>query len=163
MSHGSLGDPAVRDRVVALLERHGVAYRHLRHEPVRDAEHAAALRGMDPAQGGKALLLKAGRSFVLVGFQASRRMDNQRVRHALGVSKLRFATREELFALTGLVPGCVPPLGEPVLSLPLWVDRALLEQDVVAFTPGLLTDSFVVSTADYLRVAAPRLGDFTDP
>jgi prolyl-tRNA editing enzyme YbaK/EbsC (Cys-tRNA(Pro) deacylase) len=64
---------------------------------------------------------------------------------------LRFATPEELRALTGLVPGCVPPFGRPILDLPLYVDESVLANDRIAFNAGLLTESFIMATADWRR------------
>ena len=57
---------------------------------------------------------------------------------------------------TGLVPGSVPPFGIPVLPFPLFVDAAIVENDRIAFNAGLLTDSVILSTADYLQIAQPQ-------
>lgn len=75
---------------------------------------------------------------------------------AFALKKLRFATREELFDLTGLVPGSVPPIGPPILNLPLYADPSTgLATGRVAFNAGSLTDSIIMSTADWMRIAAP--------
>jgi prolyl-tRNA editing enzyme YbaK/EbsC (Cys-tRNA(Pro) deacylase) len=54
----------------------------------------------------------------------------------------------------------VPPFGEPVLDLPLFVDPSILQNDRVAFNAGSLTDSIVMARADYIGVAKPAVLDF---
>jgi hypothetical protein len=45
---------------------------------------------------------------------ANCKADSAAIRNELGVRKTRFANREELWELTGLVPGSVPPFGRPI-------------------------------------------------
>ena len=70
-------------------------------------------------------------------------------------TRFRFATAEELHELTGLVPGCVPPFGRPILPLDLWVDSSILDNDRIAFNAGSLTDSIIMSRARYVEIARP--------
>jgi prolyl-tRNA editing enzyme YbaK/EbsC (Cys-tRNA(Pro) deacylase) len=49
----------------------------------------------------------------------------------------------------------VPPFGEPILPLPLYVDRAIEANQRIAFNAGSLTDSVILDVSDYLRVACP--------
>jgi prolyl-tRNA editing enzyme YbaK/EbsC (Cys-tRNA(Pro) deacylase) len=65
--------------------------------------------------------------------------------------------------LTGLVSGSVPPFGTPVLDLPLYVDRSILENEKIAFNAGSLTDSMIMSMKDYVRIAAFEVFDFSSP
>ena len=91
---------------------------------------------------------------VLLVISAARRLDSAKLKRALGVKKTRFATADELHDLTGLVPGAVPPFGEPVLPLPLYVDASVLANQRIAFNAGSLTDSIIMSVDDYRRVAS---------
>ena len=106
--------------------------------------------------GGKALLIKgeddAYRLFVV---PADCKVDSAAIRKRLGFKRLRFATAEELKTLTGLVPGSVPPFGRPILPFDLYVDEAIRANERIAFNAGSLTDSMILSVADYLRVASP--------
>ena len=156
----SLGNPTVEMAIRHALEQAGSPYRTVEHAPVDDARHAAALRGTPLAIGGKSLLMKAGEDFILVATSSAGRIDSRRLRAHLGVRRLRFATRDELASLTGLVPGCVPPFGPPVLPFPLHADRGLLSNAQIAFTPGVRIRSFVMTSADWARVATPFFGDF---
>ena len=62
--------------------------------------------------------------------------------------------------MTGLEPGAVPPFGEPVLPLALLADPSLLASPEIAFTPGVRDRSIVLASADWLRLAGPRLVSF---
>ena len=149
-------DREVSRRIVDHLQLSGAAFRELEHEPTPTSEESARVRGEPLAVGGKAIVLKAGAFFGLFVLSAARRLDSRKVKARLRVRDLRFATPEELFELTGLVPGAVPPFGRPVLPLELYVDESVLQNDRVAFNAGSLTRSIVMSREDYLRAACPR-------
>jgi Ala-tRNA(Pro) deacylase len=139
----------------ALLTAEGVAFCEVHHEPTYTSEESAQARGEELRTGGKALVLRGENAFALFVLPADRKIDSGAVRRTLGWRKLRFASREELFAATGLVPGSVPPFGQPVLPFPLYVDSGITENERIAFNAGSLTDSIILSVADYLRVARP--------
>ena len=151
----------VRDAILDLLQEAGVVFRHVEHEPTRTSEESAAARGEPLAIGGKTLLLKVDDRFELFVLSAARRMVSSRARKAAGARRSRFATAEELLEMTGLVPGTVPPFGEPILPFPLRADRSVLEHDRIAFNAACPTESIVMATEDWLRLARPRLLDFT--
>ena len=147
--------------ILEFLDGAGISYRHISHEPTRTSEDSARARGEALETGGKALLLKAGEGFFVFVLSAALRLDSQAVKKRLGVKSLRFATAEELMELTGLVPGSVPPFGEPVLPFSLYVDESIEANDRIAFNAGSLTESLVLSTADYLRVAGGEIFRFS--
>ena len=102
------------------------------------------------------LLMKAGKRHALFVICAARRVDSTAIRRQLGVSKLRFVSADELHELTGLVPGEVPPFGEPILPFPLYADESVFENDRIAFNAGTLTDSIIMSVLDWETVANPH-------
>lgn len=88
-------------------------------------------------------------------------LDSRALQRLVGARKLRFASREELGERTGgLVPGCVPPFGKPILDFPLYVDEAATRNDRIAFNAGMLTRSIVMPMADYLATANPIIASF---
>jgi Ala-tRNA(Pro) deacylase len=152
--------PPVLERIRSLLEGEGVPFREVHHAPTYTSEESAAVRGEPIEIGGKALLLRVGDDFGLFVISAARKLDNSLLREELGTGKSRFATPEELLELTGLVPGSVPPFGRPIFPLPLYVDRSILANARIAFNAGSLTDSIVMSRADWQRIAAPQVLSF---
>lgn len=147
----------------ALLRERGIPFREVEHAPTRTSEESAAARGEELRVGGKAIVLKVDEEFRLFVLSAAAKLDSGAVRRRLGAKKSRFATPEELLALTGLVPGSVPPFGRPVLDLPLYADAAVGANERIAFNAGSLTSSIVMATADWLEVAKPELFAFAQP
>ena len=153
----------ILDAIRSLLDAHGAAYREVHHEPTYTSEQSAAARGESVRVGGKALLLKVGDDFRLFVLSAALKLDSGAVRKHLGVRTSRFATREELLKLAGLVPGSVPPFGEPILPFALYVDESIADNEKIAFNAGSLTDSIIMPTEDYLRIAGPTVAQFALP
>ena len=107
----------------------------MEHAPVFTSEEAARVRGTPIEAGAKALVFLAADRPVHVVLPGARRVDNARLRAVLGTRTLRFATHAELLALTGCVPGAVPPFGN-LFGLPVLVDAALAERQEIAFSAG---------------------------
>ena len=149
--------PALTAAIRERLDAAGINYRLLEHEPTPTSVDAARARGEPLRIGAKAMLLKVGGAFELFVLSAARRLDSKAIKRTRGAKKLRFATPEELLELTGLVPGAVPPFGQPLLPFELAVDLSVLENDRVAFNAGSLRHSIVMAADDYLRAAAPGL------
>ena len=151
MPDGSEVLPAIR----RLLTEAGITFREVHHEPTRTSEESATARGEELRIGGKALLMKGDGGFRLFVLPADRKLDSGAIRREFGWKKLRFATPEELSELTGLVPGCVPPFGQPILPFELCLDQAATANPRIAFNAGSLTDSIILAMSDYLAVAKP--------
>lgn len=151
MPHGSEILPSIR----RLLTEAGISFREVHHEPTRTSEESAKARGEELRIGGKALLMKGDDLFRLFVLPADRKLDSGAIRREFGWKKMRFATPDELLELTGLVPGCVPPFGPPILPFELCLDQAMTQNPRIAFNAGSLTDSIVLAMSDYLTVAKP--------
>jgi prolyl-tRNA editing enzyme YbaK/EbsC (Cys-tRNA(Pro) deacylase) len=147
---------SVLEDLRAWLIREGVRFREVQHEPTLTSLDSARARGEELRVGGKALLMRGDDDFALFVLPADRKVDSGAIRRELQLRKLRFASRDELGALTGLVPGGVPPFGRPILPFPLYVDLAIRDNDRIAFNAGSLTDSMILALDDYLRLAAPE-------
>lgn len=145
----------VLESIRSFLDEHGVDYREAHHEPTRTSQQAADARGEPIEIGGKAIVAKVGSAFHVFVFSAARRLVSRKIRKRLGEQRFRFATAEELRELTGLVPGCVPPFGRPILPLDLYVDTSILDNDRIAFNAGSLTDSMIMDRARYIEIARP--------
>lgn len=145
----------VLEQIRRLLRDAQVPFREVHHLPTYTSEESARARGEELRNGGKALLIKTDDVFRLFVLPADCRADSGVIRRELGARRTRFASREELLELTGLVPGSVPPFGPPVLPFELNVDEQIRENERIAFNAGSLTDSIVMSVADYLRIARP--------
>jgi Ala-tRNA(Pro) deacylase len=152
----------ILERIRTHLRTAGIAFREVEHEPTRTSEESAAARGEALNVGAKALLLSTDGVFRLFVLPADRKLDSAAIRRHLGVRKTRFATATELYDLTSLVPGAVPPFGEPVLPFELYADEAMgVETDRVAFNAGSLKNSIIMAATDWVAIARPKRFHFT--
>ncbi|HEY0966043.1 MAG TPA: YbaK/EbsC family protein [Opitutaceae bacterium] len=159
MSHAS-----VHARLVQHLTAAGIAFRQVHHAPTFTSEDSARERGEPIECGAKALVVKADERFHLLVIPAHRKLSSKLARVALGAKQLRFATPDELLALTGLVPGAVPPFGEPILALPLTADPEVgTLHPRVAFNAGSREDSVIMAATDWRTLAAPAFASIIEP
>ncbi len=78
------------------------------------------------------------------------------MKRELAVRRIRLATPQELRELTGLVPGSVPPCGEPVLPFELDADTLVGTcSNKLAFNAGSLTVSIIMAATDWQALAKP--------
>ncbi len=153
------GEPVLQ-RIVQLLDRDGCPYEVIEHDSVSTAREAAAVRATELEEGAKAILLKYDGDFGIFVVSAALQIRSALIRRGLKVRRTRFAYSEELLAMTGLVPGSVPPFGEPILPLPLFADPSIERHDTMVFTAGSKTTSIRMATADHRRLARPRMFPF---
>ena len=148
---------SVRERIEAHLRACGSGYQILEHDYADTSETVAAARGTPLHWGGKSLVFKLGKraDFAVFAISGNRSVISKAIRRQLGVSRLRFANPDELLDLTGLKPGCVPPFGQPIFELPLYVDAHIPTQEDIAFSVGSHTASATMKTAAYLAAARP--------
>ena len=77
------------------------------------------MRGVSLNSGAKAMLLRDNSSksvetsilFTLAVMSASKKFSWKLVKKVLKVKNMRFATPEEVYQITGCLPGAVPPFG----------------------------------------------------
>jgi Ala-tRNA(Pro) deacylase len=152
----------VAERLVGWLRERGAVFRFFEHAPVFTSEEAARVRGTPIEAGAKALVLQANDRPVHVVLPGHRRVDNALLRAILGTRTLRFATPEELLALTGCVPGAVPPFGN-LFGLPVFVDEELAAREEIAFNAGSNAASIVMRCADFLRLSGASVHRLAKP
>lgn len=151
-------------RINYTLEKAGVPFKLSHHEPTPTSVDAARIRGSNLTDGGKALVLKVGDRFGVFVLSAALRLDAKKIQDRFKVRRVRFASKEELLNLTGLVPGSVPPFGEPILPLPLYLDKSITKNEHINFNAGSLTDSVDMLVVDYVKIAKPKeIFDFSLP
>ncbi|WP_322997626.1 YbaK/EbsC family protein [Castellaniella sp.] len=112
---------------------------------------AAQAHGVAPGQIAKTLSLRVGQEVVLVVACGDTRLDNKKLRHALG-GRPKMLPPDEVASLTGHPVGGVCPFGL-VQPLPVYCDVQLRDYDIVMPAAGSL-DSAV-------RISPQRLVELT--
>ena len=152
-------EPSVFERVRALLDANAIVYDVLHHAPVYTSEEAAAIRRTPLASGAKALICKGEDQVVMFVLPADRKLANREIRRSRKWRKLRFLSRDEVFDLTGLQPGSIPPFGS-LFNLPTLCDQRLGGNERINFNAGDHSISVSMKYTDYIRVETPEMGEF---
>lgn len=132
----------------------------MHHESVITSADAARVRGVALSSGAKALPLKTANDYKLFVLSANRQLDWRSVKATTGSKSARLATDEELFELTELTKGSVPPFGK-LLGIEVHVDDALLQEELVRFNAGSLTASIEMPGARPLEAIDGIEGSFS--
>ena len=97
---------------------------------------------------------------MLFVMPANRKLDNKKVREHFDQRRIRFASIEEVLAITGLKPGSIPPFGR-LFNLDTVCDPLLGENNSINFNAGEHTRSVSMAFTDYVRIETPRLLEIT--
>ncbi len=123
-------------------------------QEIAQAEHEA---GRNVA---KVVMVKAKGKHVMVVLPASHSLDLMKLSSALGTQDIAV---EEEGEFKKLFPDCeagaMPPFGR-LVNLPTYIDASLKNADEIFFNGGSHTESVKISTADYLRAAEGKIGDY---
>lgn len=152
----------IKENILKLLQENNIQFELKHHAPTSTSEDSARERGESVKIGAKALVLKTDKGFFLAVLPADKKLDSSAYRKLVSARKIRFATKDELLQLTGLIPGAVPPFGD-FLGIEMIVDASLFDEEYIAFNCGSLTDSVKMKTADYQKIIQPRTGYFSKP
>jgi Cys-tRNA(Pro) deacylase len=147
------------DRVQAALSAAGV---HTRIEEfprsTRTAQEAAAAVGTSVGQIVKSLVFFAGDAPVLALVSGANQLDLDRLA-ALTGAPIGKADADAVRRATGYSIGGVPPAGFPQ-PIPTFIDRDLLQYEVVWAAAGTPRHVFRITPADLIRITAGSVADF---
>lgn len=153
--------PSIHERLCALLDEHGAAYRVVEHEPEGRTEFIAKIRGNRPDQAIKSIVVmvrfgKKESRFALANVPGDCRIDLKAVRGLFGGTQSAFAPREKAEELTGCVIGAIPPFSFND-QLPVLADPLIRDNEEVVFNAGRLDRSIFMKSEDFFRIAAPQV------
>lgn len=142
------------EKLIALLDEHGAAYRLIDHEPEGRTEVVSAYRGHPVAHAAKCMVVmvktgKKARRYVLAVVPGDARVDLARLKSLAGGVYAGFATPEKAEALAGSTSGTILPFSFHE-ELELVVDPALLAvTPEIFFNAARLDRSLALRTEDY--------------
>jgi Ala-tRNA(Pro) deacylase len=110
-------------------------------------------------QGAKALICFANKQPILIVLPCSQKLDTKKFKSNFGIKDLRFATPDEVWNLTGLQIGAIPPLGK-LFEIKTYVDQSLGTNEQIAFNAGDRCRSIIVKYADYIKISDCIIGHY---
>lgn len=153
-------------KLIMLLDERGARYRLIDHPPEGRTEIVSPMRGNDLNHAAKCMILmvKLGKKttkHVLAVVPGDRRVDLGAVKNLFGATYVSFASREIAERLAGSAAGTVLPFAlSPQLEL--IADPSVGEVGELYFNAARLDRSIVLSTADYLEIAKPRMAQIAE-
>jgi Ala-tRNA(Pro) deacylase len=146
---------AVLERLRVFLDQNHVAYTHTVHPLAYTAREVAASEHLPPREVAKVVVFMGDNGYRMAVLPANRLVDFQELRTVLGFSHARLATEHEL---AQLFPDCelgaMPPFGN-LYGIPVYVDGALLEDEMIAFNAGTHRDVVHMKMSDFKRLVEP--------
>lgn len=157
----------VVSKIKELLDKNNLWYETFEHEAVKTSEEAAKTRiGYSLEEGAKAMIIRVknnnkDKRFVMLVFPAHLKFDNNKVKQALHVKDIRFATPEEINTLTkGVQIGGVPPFGN-LFNIEVFADPKLFVNKNMVFNAGDRRYSIAMKTEDYKNLINPQIVEIT--
>jgi Cys-tRNA(Pro) deacylase len=149
------------ERALAALDAAGLAYRVVRHGPVRSLAEAAEARGVTPAQVVKTLVVRRAEDdhlFVLV--PGDRTISWPKLRDLLGVSRLSMPDAAAARDATGYERGTITPFGS-LRPWPVVVDERVSGE--VTLGAGAHGVAVAVDAAEVTAALGATVADVSEP
>jgi len=145
------------DRLRDYLESHQVAYQVTSHPKAFTAREVASAEHLPARELAKTVVILGDGVYQMIVIPASKLVDFQEVRVALGLYQVRLATEEELGRLfPECETGAMPPFG-PLYGLPVFLDHSLTGEPNLAFNAGTHLDVIHMRTEDFRNLVTPTI------
>lgn len=135
-------------------------HRVVTHGPAESLEEAARMRGVDPAEVVKTMVVRrSDGEYVFVLVPGDRMIDWPKVRAHLEERRLSLADRDEALEATGYLPGTITPLGATT-NWPVLADERIAAGDV-SIGAGRRGWSITIHGPDLLELLSAETADLT--
>lgn len=146
------------DRIMNLLQKHGVQYQVIDHRPEGRTDAASALRGHPLSEAAKCMVIEVRvERYALCVIPGNMRVDLEAVCGLYGGTRAKLAPVDIAEELTGCQQGTIVPFSFRPQELDLLVDPALLERDQLYFNAARLDRSLAISARDFAHIARPQM------
>jgi Ala-tRNA(Pro) deacylase len=147
------------------LRENGVPYQSQHHARAITAQEVAAAEHVPGKMFAKTVMVLPAdeQKMVMLVLPAPYHVNPQKAAAALDTREVRLAEEESFAeAFPDCEVGAMPPFGN-LYDVPVYVDKALAEDETVVFRAGTHTDTMNVSYADFERLVGPTVAEFADP
>ena len=152
---------SIHDLILDLLKSNNIEFKYLEHEEVKTSEESAKIRDTKLEQGAKALILKGKKSGnnIMVVLPAHKKANIEKIEQILS-EKFEFESPDNILKKWGIQVGGVPPFGN-LLNLPTYIDKEVLNNDIVVFNCGTRTSSIFMNPKDMVELIKGELGEYS--
>ena len=147
-------------RLEDFLTSRGATYKLVKHPDGLTAQEQAGASRTPGEAWIKAVLVKTPEGLAIAALPACCGADLNRIKGFLGADEIRLATVEEMMALApDCELGALVPFG-PIYGLETVADLSFARQRDLTMAAGDRRTAVRMRGAEFLRLAAPILGDF---
>ncbi|MBI4492573.1 MAG: YbaK/EbsC family protein [Chloroflexi bacterium] len=148
-----------KDRLGAYLRERKVPFLVQVHRRAFTAQEVAASEHIPGKILAKVVIVSADGRKVMLAIPATCRVDLARAGAVLRAREVRLAREQEFApAFPDCAVGTMPPFGN-LYDLPVYVDRALAEDDIVVVRAGTYTHTMILRYADFERLVKPVVAE----
>lgn len=153
---------SVLKRLKDYLDDNGIKYKTISHSPAYTAQEIAALVHVPGKDLAKTVIVRTADGNAMVVLPASRRINFQTLKSAMSATNVELASEEEFESMfPDCEPGAMPPFGN-LYDMPVYVAKALTEDEEIVFNAGTHTDAIKMSYRDLERLVKPVVADFSE-
>ena len=146
-----------------MLKLRGIPFEELHHAETFTAQEMAQREHVSGHRVAKVVVVMADDRPVELVLPASRHVNLDLVRSALGCRNVRLASEEQMSRFfTGCELGAVPPLRQ-WSDVAVLMDRTLSVEGPIIFQAATHTDAIRLNFRDWYEMVNPQVASFTEP
>ncbi len=137
----------------------GIEHKILEHPHIVNPEEVQNYLGEDVSDCVASLVMKADDNFIVILKKGDDRLNFKKIKKALKIGDLRFATKEEFEEVTKL------PFGAARVYIPelqTYIDQRVFSKEYLNGGTGSFTCTFKYKTQDFMRVPNNEVMDMTE-
>jgi Ala-tRNA(Pro) deacylase len=147
-------------RLEECLGAHGARHERFAHPEAFTSQEEAAAAHLSGWAWAKVVIVKEREGLAMAVLPACCTIDMNLLKGVIGRGEVELASVEDMLrAFPGCELGAIPPFGR-LFGVPTFVEEALLEQRDIAMPAGDHRTAIRMRAADYVELAAPRIGRF---
>ncbi len=137
------------------LDDHNVRYVSIQHSPAFTAQETAASAHIPGRELAKTVMIRIDSVMAMAVLTATKRLDLESLRQAAGAEAVALASEAEFKSIfPDCEVGAMPPFGN-LYGGKVYADKALAEDEQIAFNAGSHAELIQMAYTDFERLAEP--------
>lgn len=145
-------------RYIEGLKKLGIEHTLLAHPQLISVEEVQHYLGYGMEDSAATLIMKADDAFIAIVRRGDTKLDSDKTKKDLGITKLRMATEEEFANVAGVPSGAVSIY---VPNLPTYIDKKVFEKEYINAGSGSLLLTIRYRTEDLKKIPQSKVVDIT--
>ena len=147
--------------VIDYLKHNNIQYEVIEHAPAFSAHEVAVVSHVPEKDLAKTLIVNADGKFFMVVIPADHRLNDHLMHGVFKVTHVHLAAEDDLRQIfPDCEVGAMPPFGN-LYALPVYVDKALADDDVIVFNACSHTRSIRLKMYDFIRLVKPVIAELS--